>query len=48
VTPVRDGYSESGSYCREFQQTVSIGGKNEQAYGVACRQPDGSWRIVEN
>ena len=48
VTPVRDGHSESGSYCREFHQTVSIGGRNEQAYGVACRQPDGSWRIVEN
>ncbi len=48
VTPVRDGYSESGGYCREFHQTVSIGGKREEAYGVACRQPDGSWRIVEN
>jgi surface antigen len=48
VTPVRDGYAESGSYCREFHQTVSIGGKNEEAYGVACRQPDGTWRIVEN
>lgn len=47
ITPVRDGYSESGSYCREFQQTVSIGGKNQQAYGTACREPDGTWRIVE-
>jgi len=47
VTPTRDGYSQSGSYCREFYQTVSIGGKTEDAYGVACRQPDGAWRIVE-
>jgi surface antigen len=47
VTPTRDGYSESGNSCREFYQTVSIGGKTEDAYGVACRQPDGTWRIVE-
>ena len=46
VTPVRDGTSSSGSYCREFQQTVTIGGKTEEAYGTACRQPDGSWQIV--
>jgi surface antigen len=46
VTPVRDGTSSSGNYCREFQQTVTIGGKTEEAYGTACRQPDGSWQIV--
>jgi surface antigen len=46
ITPVREGTSESGRYCREFQQTVTIGGKTEQAYGTACRQPDGSWQIV--
>jgi len=22
-----------------------IGGKNEKAYGTACRQPDGSWKV---
>ncbi len=47
VTPIRDGTSSSGSYCREFQQTVTIGGQTEQAYGTACRQPDGSWQIVD-
>ena len=47
ITPVRDGYAESGSYCREFYQTVEIGGRTEDAYGVACRQPDGTWRIVQ-
>ena len=45
ITPTREGYSESGNYCREFYQTVQIGGKIEDAYGVACRQPDGTWRI---
>jgi surface antigen len=47
VTPTRDGYSDSGSYCREFYETVNIGGRTEDAYGVACQQPDGSWRIVQ-
>jgi len=45
VTPVRDGTSNAGEYCREFQQEVVIGGQTEQAYGVACRKPDGSWEI---
>ncbi len=47
VTPVRDGVSSAGNYCREFQQTVAIGGKTEQIYGTACRQPDGSWKLVQ-
>ena len=47
ITPTRDGYTESGNYCREFNQTVTIGGKTQDAYGIACRQPDGTWRIVE-
>lgn len=47
ITPTKDGYSSSGRYCREYQQTVYVGGKKESAYGQACRQPDGSWQIVQ-
>lgn len=47
VTTVRQGTSTSGRQCREFQQRVTIGGKTEEAYGTACRQPDGSWEIVK-
>ena len=47
VTPTRDGYSDSGSYCREFYETVNIAGKSQDAYGIACQQPDGTWRIVQ-
>jgi len=46
VTPVRTYQSASGQYCREFEQTVTIGGKPQKSYGTACRQPDGSWQIV--
>lgn len=48
ITPVRDGTANNGDYCREFQQTITIGGEIQQGYGVACRQPDGAWRIVSN
>ncbi|HUD50984.1 RT0821/Lpp0805 family surface protein [Parvibaculum sp.] len=46
VTPVRSYNSQQGQYCREFQQTIYVDGKREQGYGTACRQPDGSWKIV--
>ena len=46
VTPTRTFQTASGQYCREFQQTVVIGGEEQQAHGTACRQPDGSWKIV--
>ncbi len=47
VTTTRVGTSTSGRQCREFQQSVTVGGKSEQAYGTACLQPDGSWEIVQ-
>lgn len=46
VTPVRSYNSDRGQYCREYQQTVYIDGKPQKGYGTACRQPDGSWKIV--
>lgn len=46
ITPVRDGNHTDGRYCREFQQTIEIGGKLEKGYGTACRQADGSWQIM--
>lgn len=45
-TPVRTYRRADGQYCREFQQTITVGGQEERGYGTACRQPDGSWRIV--
>ncbi len=45
-TPRPSRTTSSGQYCREFQQTVTVGGNSEEAYGTACRQADGSWQIV--
>ncbi len=46
VTPMSSYRAPSGSYCREYQHTVYIGGQLQEAYGRACRQPDGSWRVA--
>jgi surface antigen len=46
VKALRDGYAPSGQYCREYQNTVVVGGRTEHAYGTACRQVDGSWKLV--
>ena len=47
VTPTKTYSTTEGTPCREFTTTVSIGGQTEQAYGTACRQADGSWKIQE-
>ena len=47
VAPLRSpDAARRGAYCREFQQTIQIGGEDRQAHGTACQQPDGSWRIA--
>jgi surface antigen len=46
VTPTKTYQRDDGRPCREFQQTVTIDGRSERAYGRACRQSDGSWKIV--
>jgi surface antigen len=45
VTPVKQ-YQSAGSYCREYQTKVTVNGKTQDAYGKACRQPDGTWKII--
>ncbi len=46
ITPTKTFQDNSQRYCREYNQTISVGGKVEKGYGKACRQPDGSWEIV--
>lgn len=36
------------SYCREFTRNIVVGGVVQQGYGNACRQPDGSWQIIDD
>ena len=43
--PVPAPTPEQESYCREIIMDVVIDGVEQQAYGTACREPDGSWKI---
>lgn len=45
MTPTRTFDSGTGP-CREYTMDATIGGKTEQVYGTACRQPDGAWKVV--
>lgn len=46
VKPLNYYQNDSGQYCREYTQSISVGGKSQEGYGRACRQPDGTWKIV--
>lgn len=46
VTPTRTYEPAPGQYCREYQQTITVGGKKQQSVGTACRQPDGTWKVM--
>lgn len=47
LTTTRIIHNAEGRTCREFQQEVRIGGEREQAYGTACLQADGSWKVMK-
>jgi surface antigen len=46
MVPTRTYESAEGP-CREYTLDAEIGGGTEQVYGTACRQADGSWKIVD-
>lgn len=45
VTPTRTYQISGGRYCREYQTRGLIDGREQELYGTACRQPDGSWEL---
>lgn len=38
-------YQVNNMYCREYHHIMTVGGKQQQIYGTACRQPDGTWKV---
>lgn len=46
ITPTNTYQADNGQYCREYSQTINVGGQSERAYGTACRNSDGSWKVV--
>lgn len=47
VTPSNYYQMANGAYCREYTQTINVGGRMQEGYGRACRQPDGTWQVVQ-
>lgn len=45
-TPTRTFQTAEGRSCREYETSIVVDGKTETATGTACRQPDGTWRVV--
>lgn len=48
IVPVRTFTDGQKGPCREFISTIIIGGEQQQGYGTACRQPDGTWQLVSD
>lgn len=46
VTPTTTQRTASGEYCREYEHEITVDGRKEIVKGTACRQPDGSWRVI--
>lgn len=45
TTPTRT-YETAQGPCREYTTSVVIDGRTQTAHGTACREADGTWRIV--
>jgi|APSaa5957512535_1039671.scaffolds.fasta_scaffold147755_2 surface antigen len=48
VAPHRTFQKSSGTYCREFTQSLVTGNVTEEALGTACRETDGTWKLADN
>ena len=46
VEPAKTYQTSSGEYCREYTVVGTVSGREQNGYGTACRQADGSWKIV--
>ena len=45
VRITRNGRDDYGNPCREYHQTVRIGGRLTQGHRVACRDRNGNWHL---
>jgi surface antigen len=44
--PIETTKTAAGQTCREFQTGVTAQGQTTAGTGTACRQPDGTWKII--
>ena len=45
VVPYPAYRQDNGTICREFLQVIMVGDEVESAYGIACREPAGTWKL---
>ena len=38
--------AEAGAGCRAYAQTIYVAGRPNHGQGVACKQPDGGWKMT--
>jgi len=38
--------AEAGAGCRAYAQTIYVAGRPNRGQGVACKQPDGGWKMT--
>lgn len=46
TVPIRSYRTSYGQLCREYLSTVQLDGSIQQAFGTACRQDNGGWKIA--
>lgn len=47
VTPIRTWKSDSGHWCREFEETLQFpDGRAQTTRAVRCRSGDGRWKLI--
>jgi surface antigen len=47
ITPSNYYQNPQGQYCREYTQSIVVGGQKKEGFGKACRQQDGTWQIIQ-
>lgn len=47
IVPHKGYTNNEGQYCRKYTETVYVGAEKHKAYGTACKQQDGTWKIME-
>ena len=48
VTPTKTFFAADGRPCREFSQTIFVDGQEETVTDTACRDEDGTWKIIDS
>lgn len=43
IMPTMTFMTDLGIYCREYRETVTIGGASGEAVNTGCRREDGTW-----